>query len=75
MKEHKIIKVFLKTSDVMHNNYEKLESVMDDMSAQGWDVVCVTNEPSKIASTEFLVAFSREVERFPNAKNYNIDIK
>ena len=75
MKEHKIVRVYINSNDLINHQYGKLEAVMNDMSEQGWDVVCVTNEPSKIASTEFLVTFSREAERFPNAKNYNIDIK
>ena len=75
MKEYKIVRVYINSNDLINHQYGKVEAVMNDMSEQGWDVVCVTNEPSKIASTEFLVTFSREAERFPNAKNYNIDIK
>ncbi len=75
MKEHKIIRVNMNIDDLTSHQYGKVEAVMNDMSAQGWDVVCVSNEPYKVTGTAFLITFSREAERFPNAKNYNIDIK
>ncbi|MBR3025716.1 MAG: hypothetical protein IKN85_00810 [Oscillospiraceae bacterium] len=73
MKEHKILRVHINSDDLINHQYGILETVMNDMSAQGWDVVCVTNESHR--ADNFLITFSREAERFPNAKNYNIDIK
>ena len=73
MKEHKIIRVNISNDDIVKHRYGKVEAVMNDMSSQGWDVVCVQNlfQPAHT----FLITFSREAERFPNEKNYNIDIK
>lgn len=73
MKEHKIVRVYINSNDLINHQYGKVEAVMNDMSEQGWDVVCVSNEATR--ADHFLITFSRDAERFPNAKNYNIDIK
>lgn len=52
MKQYKIIKVDF---DI---KYEKAETLMNEMSAKGWEVVCMTPEP--INSLKMMITFCHE---------------
>ena len=59
MKQYKIVRVKLSLSDIGVANYEKVESVMNDMAKEGWEVVCTSPQPS-VSSPYMLVTFCKE---------------
>ena len=59
MKQYKIVKVKLSFEDIGSADYEKLETVMNDMAKDGWEVVCTSPQPG-VSNTNMLVTFCRE---------------
>ncbi len=62
MKQYKIVRVKLKMEDIGLANYEKVETVMNDMAKDGWEVVCTSPQPG-INTNFMLVTFCREDEQ------------
>lgn len=52
MKKYKIIKVGLDFK------YEKTENLMNEMAEKGWEVVCLTAEPSN--NFKLIITFCRD---------------
>ncbi len=61
MKQYKVIRVKMSLIDLGVGNYTKLEEVMNDMSKQGWEVVCTSPEPHHFNGV-ILVTFSRDTD-------------
>ena len=62
MKQYEIVRVKLKMEDIGLANYEKVETVMNDMAKDGWEVVCTSPQPG-INTNFMLVTFCREDEQ------------
>ncbi len=45
MKQYKVVRVKLSAEEIGTGKYEKLENVMNDMSEEGWEVVCQSPQP------------------------------
>ncbi|MBE6901284.1 MAG: DUF4177 domain-containing protein [Ruminococcaceae bacterium] len=52
MKQYKVIKVYY------DYKLASLEKVMNDMAKEGWEVVCMTHEPSN--TSKYIITFCRE---------------
>lgn len=61
MKQYKVVKVKLTFAELGSSDFTKLETVMNDMAKEGWEVVCLSPNPA--ANTNFLlVTFSKDDE-------------
>lgn len=60
MKQYKIIKVDF---DI---KYEKAETLMNEMSEKGWEVVCINPEP--IDSLKMMITFCRDISESDKEK-------
>ena len=54
MKEYKVIKVYY------DYKLATIENIMNDMAKEGWEVVCMSPEPSN--TLKLIITFCREVE-------------
>lgn len=52
MKQYKVIKIYYDFK------LSSIEKVMNDMAKEGWEVVCMTHEPSN--TSKYIITFSRE---------------
>ena len=59
MKQYKIVKVKLSLEDIGSANYEKIETVMNDMAKNDWEVVYTSPQPG-VSNTNMLVTFCKE---------------
>ncbi len=58
MKQYKVL--MIDTFEEMRTaNYEKLETIMNDMSNKGWEVVCQSPQPGS-NNTYLLLTFCKE---------------
>ncbi len=58
MKQYKVVRVKLSAEAIGAGKYESLEKLMNDMSEEGWEVVCQSPQPG--ADTYYmLVTFSK----------------
>ena len=61
MKQYKVVRVKLSLSELGSANFTELETMMNDIAKEGWEVVCLSPQP--IANTSFLlVTFCKENE-------------
>ena len=61
MKQYKVVRVKLSLSELGSANFTELETMMNDMAKERWEVVCLS--PPPIANTSFLlVTFCKENE-------------
>lgn len=60
MKQYKVLKVKIGLVNLGSEKFDSLENVMNEMSQEGWDVVCVTPEPQAKTSS-VLVTFSKDI--------------
>lgn len=59
MKQYKIVRVKLSLEDIGSGQYEKVETVMNSMAKDGWEVVCTSLQPGT-PSVYMLVTFGRD---------------
>lgn len=59
MKQYKVVRIKLTLEDIGRANYEKVETVMNDMAKDGWNVVCQSPQPG-VANPYLLVTFCKE---------------
>ncbi|MBR5088524.1 MAG: DUF4177 domain-containing protein [Ruminiclostridium sp.] len=59
MKQYKVLLVDT-FEEMRKGNYEKLETVMNDMSKDGWELVCYSPQPGS-NHTHLLVTFCKDI--------------
>ena len=61
MKQYKVLRVKISLEEIGKGDYKNLEMIMNDMSKDGWEVVCQSPQPGT-DSTYLLVTFCKESE-------------
>ena len=61
MKQYKVVRVKLTFAELGSSKFTKLETVMNDMAKEGWEVVCLSPQPG-VNTTFLLVTFCKDDE-------------
>ncbi|MBQ2846716.1 MAG: DUF4177 domain-containing protein [Oscillospiraceae bacterium] len=61
MKQYKVVRVKMTFEELGTVNFTRLETIMNDMAKEGWDVVCLSPQPG-ISTNFLLVTFCKDDE-------------